>query len=210
VSVSNAAAGAQGLPNVDPIYTWVRLAQLVPLQSPKSRLVSGMTATVTIRDDVVAGSPTWLDRARANLADVLDGPTARPGCIPAVTTERGPTQSIPLWEAQPTPTPEQINPGLAPDVNASPQYKLKIDRRSGNGNGKAKEHMSKLFERAKFERRSFLKLSAAIGAFSTVFRRSTASIRKRTHSAKARQKMVWSVPWVGAAIPTTTPKLRAS
>jgi multidrug resistance efflux pump len=32
VSVSNAAAGAQGLPNVDPIYTWVRLAQRVPVR----------------------------------------------------------------------------------------------------------------------------------------------------------------------------------
>jgi multidrug resistance efflux pump len=31
VSVSNAAAGAQGLPSVDPVYTWVRLAQRVPV-----------------------------------------------------------------------------------------------------------------------------------------------------------------------------------
>ena len=30
ISVSNAAAGAQGLPNVDPIYTWVRLARRGP------------------------------------------------------------------------------------------------------------------------------------------------------------------------------------
>jgi multidrug resistance efflux pump len=32
VSVSNAAPGAQGLPNVDPVYTWVRLAQRVPVR----------------------------------------------------------------------------------------------------------------------------------------------------------------------------------
>src|SRR6187200_700147 len=32
LSVSNAAAGAQGLPNVDPVYTWVRLAQRVPVR----------------------------------------------------------------------------------------------------------------------------------------------------------------------------------
>src|SRR5215467_14115948 len=32
VSVSNATAGAQGLPNIDPIYTWVRLAQRVPVR----------------------------------------------------------------------------------------------------------------------------------------------------------------------------------
>src|ERR1700736_6730511 len=32
IGVSNAAAGAQGLPNVDPVYTWVRLAQRVPVR----------------------------------------------------------------------------------------------------------------------------------------------------------------------------------
>ena len=32
VSVSNAAPGTQGLPNVDPVYTWVRLAQRVPIR----------------------------------------------------------------------------------------------------------------------------------------------------------------------------------
>src|SRR5215468_10471309 len=32
VSVSNAAASTQGLPNVDPVYTWVRLAQRVPVR----------------------------------------------------------------------------------------------------------------------------------------------------------------------------------
>ena len=54
IGVSNAAAGAQGLPNVDPVYTWVRLAQRVPVRiaidqvPPGVPLVSGMTATVTI------------------------------------------------------------------------------------------------------------------------------------------------------------------
>ena len=32
VSVTNATVGAQGLPNVDPVYTWVRLAQRVPVR----------------------------------------------------------------------------------------------------------------------------------------------------------------------------------
>jgi multidrug resistance efflux pump len=32
VSVSNAAASTQGLPNVDPVYTWVRFAQRVPVR----------------------------------------------------------------------------------------------------------------------------------------------------------------------------------
>ena len=53
IGVANAAAGAQGLPNVDPIFTWVRLAQRVPVRiaidkmPPGVPLVAGMTATVT-------------------------------------------------------------------------------------------------------------------------------------------------------------------
>jgi multidrug resistance efflux pump len=56
ISVSNAAPSTQGLPNVDPVYTWVRLAQRVPVRiqithvPPGVPLVSGMTATITIRD----------------------------------------------------------------------------------------------------------------------------------------------------------------
>ena len=51
VSVSNAAAATQGLPNVDPVYTWVRLAQRVLVRiaidkvPPDVPLVSGLTAT---------------------------------------------------------------------------------------------------------------------------------------------------------------------
>ena len=131
VSVSNAAAGAQGLPNVDPVYTWVRLAQRVPVRiaidavPPDVPLVSGMTATVTIRDDSDAGQQSRFNRLRAevatSLSDVFNGPSARPGCVPAITTERGPTQSLPATQAQPSLTPEEINPGLAPGINASPQ-----------------------------------------------------------------------------------------
>lgn len=60
IGVSNAAAGAQGLPNVDPVYTWVRLAQRVPVRiaidkvPPGVPLVSGMTATLTILDPAAA------------------------------------------------------------------------------------------------------------------------------------------------------------
>jgi len=131
VSVSNAAAGAQGLPNVDPVYTWVRLAQRVPVRiaidtvPPDVPLVSGMTATVTIRDESDAGQPTRFGRLRRevtmSLSDVFNGPSARPGCVPAITTERGPTQSLPATQAQPSLTPEEINPGLAPGLNVSPQ-----------------------------------------------------------------------------------------
>ncbi|WP_146989656.1 efflux RND transporter periplasmic adaptor subunit [Bradyrhizobium macuxiense] len=92
VSVSNATAATQGLPNVDPVYTWVRLAQRVPVRividkvPPGVPLVSGLTATVTIRDGKDDESKTRLQRASADLqrsfAGLFGGDPARPGCIP--------------------------------------------------------------------------------------------------------------------------------
>ncbi|MDH2386353.1 HlyD family secretion protein [Bradyrhizobium sp. CER78] len=94
VSVSNAAASTQGLPNVDPVYTWVRLAQRVPVRiaidnvPPGVPLVSGLTATVTIRD---GESGSLFQRARAELETSflgLIGETpARPGCIPGPSSQ---------------------------------------------------------------------------------------------------------------------------
>jgi multidrug resistance efflux pump len=55
ISVSNAAPNTQGLPNINPVYTWVLLAQRVPVRIRITHvpagvpLISGMTATVTIR-----------------------------------------------------------------------------------------------------------------------------------------------------------------
>ena len=54
ISVANAAPSTQGLPNVNPVYTGVRLAQRVPVRIRITHvpadvpLVSGMTVTVTI------------------------------------------------------------------------------------------------------------------------------------------------------------------
>lgn len=73
ISTANAAASTQGLPNVDPVYTWVRLAQRVPVRIriehlPEGvTLVAGMTATVSVgepgrhRDD-------WLARLRSRIS----------------------------------------------------------------------------------------------------------------------------------------------
>lgn len=85
------AAGAQGLPNVDPVYTWVRLAQRVPIRIAIDDvpagvpLVSGTTATVTVR-----GEPDvepWFRRAviflATSVSDLIGGVSARPGCIPS-------------------------------------------------------------------------------------------------------------------------------
>jgi len=91
VSVSNAAAGAQGLPNVDPVYTWVRLAQRVPVRiaidkvPPGMPLVSGMTGTVTLRDNSHAEEKTWPYRAKAvlktSLSHIIGGVSPQPRCI---------------------------------------------------------------------------------------------------------------------------------
>jgi multidrug resistance efflux pump len=56
ISVANAAPGVQGLPLVDPVFTWVRLAQRIPIRIELDivpcpiMLASGMTATVSILD----------------------------------------------------------------------------------------------------------------------------------------------------------------
>jgi RND family efflux transporter MFP subunit len=131
IGVSDAAPGPQGLPNVDPVYTWVRLAQRVPVRiaidnvPPGVPLVSGMTATVTILDAVDASRRSGLHPVMAvvetRLSDVLNGPPARPNCIPAIATGRGPTQSLPIEEEEPSLSPEQINPGLTPGMSVSPQ-----------------------------------------------------------------------------------------
>ncbi|MBT1514074.1 HlyD family secretion protein [Bradyrhizobium sp. SRL28] len=54
ISAANAASSTQGLPNVDPIFTWVRLAQRIPVriridQVPQDvPLVAGMTCSVSV------------------------------------------------------------------------------------------------------------------------------------------------------------------
>jgi RND family efflux transporter MFP subunit len=69
ISTANAAASTQGLPNVDPVYTWVRLAQRVPVririeQVPEGiTLVAGMTATVSVGEPG-AHRNEWLARLR--------------------------------------------------------------------------------------------------------------------------------------------------
>jgi RND family efflux transporter MFP subunit len=94
ISVSDAAPGTQGLPNVDAVYTWVRLAQRVPVRIAIDDvptgvpLVSGTTATVTVRDPSDIGDQGWFVRAKSavatSLSDIFRGATPRPDCIPVV------------------------------------------------------------------------------------------------------------------------------
>jgi hypothetical protein len=80
------------LPNVDPVYTWVRLAQRVPVRIAIDHvpagvpLVSGLTATITLLDRKDGENGTLLQRVRAELETsffgLIGGASARPGCIP--------------------------------------------------------------------------------------------------------------------------------
>ena len=62
INVANAQPNGQGLANVNPIFTWVRLAQRIPVsiridQVPAGvRLVAGMTATVQINPPARGGT----------------------------------------------------------------------------------------------------------------------------------------------------------
>ena len=56
INVSNAQPNTQGVADVNPIFTWVRLAQRIPVRvhidevPPGVVLAAGMTATVEIHD----------------------------------------------------------------------------------------------------------------------------------------------------------------
>jgi multidrug resistance efflux pump len=131
ISVSNAAPSTQGLPSVDPVYTWVRLAQRVPVRIRITDvpvgvlLVSGMTATVTIRDAEAKQSGSSLRQRFASLADhlvdIVHGPQPSPGCVPRIGDENGATVILPTPKPVAPLNPAQINPGLAPDMNKSPR-----------------------------------------------------------------------------------------
>jgi multidrug resistance efflux pump len=130
ISVSNAAPSTQGLPNVDPVYTWVRLAQRVPVRIRITDvpagvpLVSGMTATVTIRDAQARESDSWRQRfaSLANrLNDIVRGPQPSPDCIPRIGKDNGATVILPTPKPAAPLNPAELNPGLAPGMNASPR-----------------------------------------------------------------------------------------
>lgn len=131
ISVSNAAPGTQGLPNVDPIYTWVRLAQRVPVRIAIDYvpagvpLVSGMTATVTIRPVTGTDHRNWFDRVRSDVAarfsELWYGSVSRPGCLADRAGAHPATESIPVPRASPASSPEQISPGIAPGMDVAPR-----------------------------------------------------------------------------------------
>jgi hypothetical protein len=90
--MGSAATTTQGLPNVDPVYIRVRLAQRVPvpIATTDVPLVSGLTATVTIRDGNDAENGTLLQRIRTELETSffgsIGGASARSSCVPGLSS----------------------------------------------------------------------------------------------------------------------------
>ncbi len=69
INTPNSAAGPLGLASVNPVFTWVRLAQRIPVRvhidqvPPTVQLSVGLTATVSVGKDAHAGSlHGWLSR----------------------------------------------------------------------------------------------------------------------------------------------------
>jgi RND family efflux transporter MFP subunit len=88
ISTANASASTQGLPEVNPVYTWVRLAQRVPVRiridhvPPEVPLIAGMTATVVVNGGR-APTPDWF----MNLRDRVSALTT-PAAGPTVEADR--------------------------------------------------------------------------------------------------------------------------
>ena len=132
ISVSDAAPSTQGLPNVDAVYTWVRLAQRVPVRiriidvPAGVPLVSGMTATVTIRNPAVEHQDMGqrLRDVWARLGGFLQHPfqQSQPleACVPTLGDQNGTTVVLPTPEPALGLAPNQINPGLTPGMALPP------------------------------------------------------------------------------------------
>lgn len=135
ISTTNATPGTQGLPGVDPVYTWVRLAQRVPVRikitelPPEIPLIAGMTATVTMRStddkDIKEASLFSLSH---RLYEVFGGHTPRADCISSAMSKtqlRAPPNasiegSVP---ARPQDS-DQLFPGLTPGMTSAPRSRL--------------------------------------------------------------------------------------
>ena len=131
ISVSNATPSTQGLPNVDPVYTWVRLAQRVPVRIRITHvpagvpLVAGMTATVTIRGAEAQQSGGWLRQRFTSLVErlnnVVHGPQPSAGCVPRIGSGSCATVILPTPQPSAPLSPEEINPGLVPGLANPPR-----------------------------------------------------------------------------------------
>lgn len=130
ISTPNAAASTQGLPSIDPVYTWVRLAQRVPVririeQVPSDlALVAGMTATVSVGAYAEPG-----DRLRDVFSAFVGrlGPkrpqdsTVSPAGITTNVEGSHDVSTLPAPDPKAGPSADQIAPGIAPGINEAPE-----------------------------------------------------------------------------------------
>ncbi len=128
ISVSDATSSTQGLPDVNPVYTWVRLAQRVPIRvhidvvPPGLLLASGLTATVRVRTPDDTGFAPQVQAAKADvLAFFRLGPPLDRACREFDNRPGGSVTKLPIDEANHPLSPDQINPGLAPAMNVAPK-----------------------------------------------------------------------------------------
>jgi hypothetical protein len=88
--------GSNLLPNVNPAFSWVRLAQRIPVRvaldevPPDFRMIAGRTATVSMRDLSLVGRPV-----AASGVSVASGVSAAPGVsvAPAAPAASAPSGS---------------------------------------------------------------------------------------------------------------------
>ncbi len=79
ISTANATVSTQGLPSVEPVYTWVRLAQRIPVRVKIDHvpdgvtLAAGLTATVIVEPRNAAASKTLWSQIRTPLANLIFG-----------------------------------------------------------------------------------------------------------------------------------------
>ncbi|GJD49553.1 p-hydroxybenzoic acid efflux pump subunit AaeA [Methylobacterium crusticola] len=148
ISTANAAPSTQGLPSVDPVYTWVRLAQRVPVRIrieavPRDMpLVAGMTATVSVGDYARQG-----DRLRDAFSALVARIGPRTTRDPAVsgpevtTTTRGAStvSRLPVPEPKAGLSADEVAPGIAPGINQAPEEAPGAPDRHRTGAGRARD-----------------------------------------------------------------------
>ena len=126
ISTSDAAASTQGLPDVNPVYTWVRLAQRIPVriritQVPADLpLVAGMTVSVSLASPRFEQQGRGLAGVRNALAGLFDRGAAPSAACSIAEPSGGVVAAIPEPEPEASPAASQVNPGLAPGMTAAP------------------------------------------------------------------------------------------
>jgi hypothetical protein len=93
---------------------------------PHVPLVSGMTATVTIRQPSAVGGQTLFDRFRAIFVDPVSdlfgaGRPLRPDCLQVRSRQSPEVEILPYSREPAIPPADQIAPDLTPGIDASPR-----------------------------------------------------------------------------------------